>query len=146
MRKRPRLEDIVVGLFVFLAVLYPAFVAYLIHIRGEERGEVLETLRRVYLVLMGAVDCKESTEVSKLIEPDLLRRIGGEEGIKRICERNKEALGETFSLSERLERNGDLLKLEVEVKGEKAMLLIGIRAKVEGERVKVKELRYVQRG
>ncbi|HIC97244.1 MAG TPA: hypothetical protein EYP11_02445 [Aquificaceae bacterium] len=121
-----RTEDTALGLFVLLALLYPLFIFLLIHNSPEEAVELEDRLRITYLFLLGFEECtrERAKEVSRFIEPSLLKELGGVDGMVGECIRNKRAGG--FSLEERVIADGKGRFVEVKVIWEEGSAVMGV--------------------
>ncbi|MDQ7039276.1 MAG: hypothetical protein Q9N26_08825 [Aquificota bacterium] len=134
LRGRLRPEDALVLVFALVSVLYPLIVALVIH---QQEVETVSRVREVYSVLLGLSDCGRVDDVVPLLDPDLLRRIGGPEGVRRMCEEARRTGGE---VSEVLVREGKRIFLRVKRDG----LVLTLRAKSSGSDILVEDISYVQ--
>ncbi len=151
LKKKARIEDLIMGTFVFLALLYPLFVFVLIKSEQDNRisGE-LNLMRDTYLFITGLEDC--SPEVASMIaehmEEELLRRLGGITGLVRLCRTSRKNVKGTVSIRESLKKEYSRLELDVSItlrekgipKGKMEIKVIALR----GKDFKIIDVSYAQ--
>jgi hypothetical protein len=116
LRRRLKVEDALIVSFAVVWMLYPFLIALLIH-HQESAGvpEEVSRLREVYSVILGLVACERSEEVTDLMDPALLEGIGGEEGLRRICEENRRLTYGRPKVLERITKEGNRITLRARV-------------------------------
>ncbi len=145
-----KVEDLVVGTFALMATVYPFMIALIIHF--QERStlpEDLTRLREVYSVILGLVSCEYAEEVTSFIDPSILARLGGEEGIEDMCRRNRSLIGGGYRIVEAFEDRGKDMVVRVEVKRKEkgkveTPIVIELVSEGRGDDLRIKEIRYVK--
>ncbi len=147
-----KVEDIVVGSFAFLAMVYPVFIAFMIHLQENvDPSEDLKRIRMFYSVILGIASCDRVREVVPLIDKDLLSELGGEEGIKAICLRNRILTDGSSRLEERILKENGAIKVEVSLKVKeegtvRRPITLILKARRKDGEVRIEEISYVQGG
>ena len=140
LRKRPKVEDILIGTFVLLAFLYPFIITSLIQME-EERLKLgwRDRLRITSLLLAGVEECTtdRAVQVARFFDRRVLQELGGVEGLVRMCLENKKKLGDEVSLKERVRRLGEVYLMELKISGEKGTLKLKVYGRMEGRELRI---------
>ncbi len=116
LRKKPKVEDAIIGTFVVFAFLYPFIITILIQIQEirTERDE-RQILRMTYLFISGLEGCstERAVKIGRFVERRFLHEIGGVSGLVDLCLKNRESLGESVTFRESFRSFGDTVLLEV---------------------------------
>ena len=145
-----KVEDLVVGTFALIAAVYPFIIALIIHFQERPTlSEDLARIREVYSVILGLVSCKYAEEVAPFIDPSILARLGGEEGIEEMCRRNRSLIGGRYRIVEAFEERGEDMVVRVEVKLKErgrveTPIVIELVSEGRGDDLRIKEIRYVK--
>ncbi len=118
LRKKPRIEDAIIGVFVVFALLYPLLVIYII--QKEEKpytSDELNAMRDAYLFITGLEDCSPQTasRIANYMEEALLHRLGGISGLVKMCRENRERIKGTVAVEEKVERSRNLIILKAKI-------------------------------
>ena len=114
--KKLSFEDLVIGTFVLLALLYPLGITLFIYTQEKrEKTSELNLMRATYMFLLGLEDCspQRAIEIADLFERKLLQRLGGVPGLVKRCINNSVKLRGGIRLSEEVERVGRVLSVVV---------------------------------
>ncbi len=139
-------EDLIIGSFIAVAVVYPFFIAFLIwHEDYSNKKRVLESLSPFLSFLVGSEDCSERNfeRLKVLISHDLLQAYG-EEGFKRLCEQSKKEGLKLKKESARLFNNQ--LEFYGIYEGKSGSVVLRLKARLEGEGITVREFSYEKGG
>ena len=118
LRRGVKIEDLIIGSFVFLALLYPLIVFLMIEHGEVERGqEDLELLRTTYLFITGLEDCSPQTAslIASHMDKELLRNMRGIAGLVKLCRENGNRLRGSVSIDEEVRRKEGYLTLTVKL-------------------------------
>jgi len=144
LKRRPKVEDVIIGTFVILALLYPLIITVLIKLEEpSQKADERKILRSVYLLLLGLERCeaKRVLEITKYMDRKLLKELGGVEGILQRCRENSGKFAGELSVKEKYEVEGSLKILSVEVEGR---LKIKVYGKEEGEGFRIVGVEYAE--
>ncbi len=142
-------EDLLLGLFVVFGVSYPFIIAVIIYIQDMKQAkEGLEELRAFYQFILGLEQCslERAKEVSAYADQELLKSMGGEEGLLALCTSNRKEYGDA-KVKEELKDSLLVVDLVRKEKGMTQRLLrlrIGYQRGEEG--IKIKEISYEKGG
>ena len=143
LRKRPRTEDLLIGVFVLLALLYPFIITLLIQMERENATlGWRERLRVTALFVAGLEECtpERALQIAEFFERDTLRKIGGPDSLIKLCLRNKSLVGDRLSLKEKVMGAGDIYTLEVKVYTGSTALILRVSGEIRGGDFKITDL------
>lgn len=144
MKGKPKVEDVIIGTFVILALIYPLIVIILIELEEpSQRADERKILRSVYLLLLGFDRCeaKRVLEVAGYMDRKLLKDLGDVEGILQRCRENSKRLPGELSVEESFEEEGSLKILSVKVEGR---LRVKVYGKEEGKEFRIVGVEYAE--
>ncbi len=117
--KRYKKEDIIVSLFMAVAILYPFFTGGLIFYEGVKRSSQERALmRETYKLLSGAEKCdrEKAERISLFMSEELLARLGGVKGILRTCLKGSKSSAKLVDVEEEFLEEGKLFRLVATLK------------------------------
>ncbi|MCS7170955.1 MAG: hypothetical protein N3D14_05540 [Aquificaceae bacterium] len=139
-------EDLLIGFFIILAILYPFIIAFLIFLEDAmEKKHRLEEVRVFYSFLLGLEECKEerAKELVKLVSESLYRELGGAEGLFKTCQSYRKAYTGARAEEKKVgdaEVLVDLLKKEKGITNR--LLSLRLQFKSEGDSIKIERIEY----
>ena len=151
LKRRFRVEDIIIGIFVMLALFYPLFVIVLIEFEEKApSSDRLNVMRDTYLFITGLEDCSPevASHIASYMERELLHRVGGVAGLVRLCRQNRKSIKGTVSVRESIDEEGHTLVLTAEItfreKGiPRSKKKVRVIAFVD-ENIKIRDIRYAE--
>lgn len=150
--KKIRMEDTVIGIFIVLALIYPAVVALFIYLQENRKNlENLDAFRSVYLFIGGLEDCSPeiASRIASFMERDLLHKLGGISGLVALCRKNKRITKGSISIEEKILKKTDSIEVKVEIKIKekgtiKKKLHMYVRGKVKNSSVMIGDVFYAE--
>jgi hypothetical protein len=112
--KRYSKEDLIVGVFMLLAILYPFIVAvYLFYEESVKSSQEKRIMRESYRLLSGVAECEQSLaeRVAMFMSEELLLRLGGVKGILQRCLKERTSSQKLASIEEEFTEEGRLFRL-----------------------------------
>lgn len=136
LRKKPKVEDLFIGAFGLLALLYPFLVTLLIELEElkSKKLDPREKLRITAFFVAGLEECtqEKASLVASFFEKDTLRKLGGAEGLLKMCLENKNSLGDRFSVNAHLERTKGVYLLKLKISSGKRAIRLEVSGKTKG--------------
>lgn len=111
-------EDLLVGFFVVIAILYPFLVAGLIFYEDFRRSSIeVSVMRKTYEFLVGLERCDrvKAEEIASFMSDELLSKLGGVRGMVQVCVRERSS-EKVIGVSEELNREGRIFRLVATLK------------------------------
>ncbi len=105
-------EDLLLGFFIVLGISYPFLIALLIFFEDAmERRHTMEEIKAFYSFLLGLEECREERafELSKIMDEELYKELGGEKGLISSCQSYRRSLGSSAVAKERMTREDEVL-------------------------------------
>ncbi len=139
-------EDLIIGFFIVLAISYPFITALLIFLE-DARGKrhEIEDLRAFYSFLFGIEECKRerAEELMDLVSENLLKDIGGVDGLLRTCESYRRSY-QGAKAEERILKEGEAVVSLVRKEKGMTQRLVSVRVYYEkgNDGIKIKRLDY----
>ncbi len=150
LKKRPKVEDLLIGTFVLLAFMYPFIITSFIQIEeGRLKLDWRDKLRVASFLIGGLEECTadRAVRVAKFFERRVLQEMGGVEGLIKMCLENKEKLGDKLSVEESVKKLGEVYLLEMEISGERGSLGLKVYGKMEDGEFRITGIEnYAERG
>ncbi len=143
LRRKPRVEDLLIGAFVFFAFLYPFIITLLIQLEGRDAGVGWrDRLRIAALFVAGLEECttERALQIAGFFERDVLRKIGGLEGLLRLCLENKSLVKDQLSFEEKVMGAGGVYVLKVEVRSDNGTLILKISGEIRKGSLEITDL------
>ncbi len=139
-------EDLVIGFFIVLAISYPFITALFIFLEDVKgKRHEMEDLRAFYSFLFGLEECKRerAEELIDLVSENLLKDIGGVDGLLRTCESYRKAYPGARA-EERVIKDGEAMVVLVSKEKGLTQRLVSVRVYYEKgvESIKIKRLEY----
>ncbi|MCS6957884.1 MAG: hypothetical protein RMK75_05435 [Aquificaceae bacterium] len=139
-------EDLIIGFFILLAILYPFIIAMLIFLEDvKERKHNIEEVRSFYRFLLGLEECREdrAEELSEFMSETFAQSIGGKEGLLRTCQSYRKAYSTARAEERKVEEEQVLVDLIKKEKGMTQRLLsLTVKFKSENGNLKIEGVEY----
>ncbi|WPM31448.1 hypothetical protein IAE16_06400 [Hydrogenobacter sp. T-2] len=139
-------EDIILGFFVIFSISYPFITALLIFLEDvKDKKHETEELRAFYSFVLGLEECKRerAEELTELVSENLLKDMGGVDGLLRTCESYRRAY-QGARAEEKVIKEGELLVSLIRKEKGMTQRLVSVRVYYEkgDESIKIKRLEY----
>ncbi len=136
LRKKPKVEDLFIGAFGFLALLYPFLITLLIEIEElkSKKLDPREKLRITAFFVGGLEECtkERASKISSFFEREALHKLGGEEGLLKMCLENRSKLGYKFSVNVNFKDLGGIYLLDLKISGVGKPIRLEVSGKTKG--------------
>ena len=148
MKKKPRIEDAIIGTFVVLAVLYPFITAMLIHFRhmGFEEDPVF-LMRDTYNFIGGLRECDHVTSyrIVSSMSDSALEVVGGSKGITNLCRANRLRSRGSVKVEEHIEREEDHITMSANITyGDGGSIKLKLEGSLKGGDLLIEEVVYAE--
>lgn len=146
LKQRVKFEDLIVGIFVVLALFYPILIALFIYSEKEEQTEEIYVLRTAYVFLAGFEGCppKAAERIGEYMDTQLLKEMGGIDGLIELCNRNRLSFLEGALIEERIESRGSAVTLKAKMRGKEKELRFEITGSKDIDGFKITRLNYAE--
>ncbi|RLJ70643.1 hypothetical protein BCF55_0921 [Hydrogenivirga caldilitoris] len=146
LKHRLKFEDLIVGTFVVLALFYPLLITFFIYSQKEGQTEEIYVLRTAYIFLAGFEGCppEAAARIGGYMDTQLLKEMGGIDGLIELCNRNRLSFLEGTLIEERIEYKDSSVTLKAKMKGKGKELRFEITGSKDINGFKITRLNYAE--